>query len=47
MVGVAQAIRRERLWCLSLLTWIRGPERGRRRALLERALAYGADADSA
>ncbi len=47
MVGVAQAIRRERLWCLSLLTVDpAGQSAGAGRALLERALAYGADADS-
>jgi GNAT superfamily N-acetyltransferase len=47
LVGVAEAIRRERLWCLSLFTVL--PEAqgsGAGRALLERALGYAADADT-
>ena len=41
MVGVAQAIRRERLWCLSLLAVRPGAQSaGAGRALLERALSY-------
>jgi len=46
LVGVAQAMRRERLWCLSLLTVL--PEAqscGAGRALLARALDYGSPAD--
>ena len=45
VIGVAQAMRRERLWCLSLIAV--GPDvqsRGVGRALLDRALGYGADA---
>lgn len=47
MIGVAEAIRRERLWCLSLLAVT--PETqsaGAGRALLERALAYEAGTDA-
>jgi GNAT superfamily N-acetyltransferase len=41
VVGVAQAIERERLWCLSLLAvHPRGQSAGVGRALMERALAY-------
>jgi GNAT superfamily N-acetyltransferase len=46
LVGVAQALRREGLWCLSLLTVDPGLQSaGAGRALLERAMGYGADAD--
>lgn len=42
LVGVAQAIQRERLWCLALLTVQPGAQSaGAGRALLQRALAYG------
>jgi len=41
VIGVAQAIERERLWCLSLLAvHPRGQSSGAGRALLERALTY-------
>jgi GNAT superfamily N-acetyltransferase len=46
LVGVAQALRREGLWCLSLLTV--DPElqsAGAGRALLARSISYAADAD--
>ena len=47
VIGVAQAIVRERLWCLSLLAVQPGAQTaGAGRALLERALGYGADADA-
>ena len=47
VVGVAQAIVRERLWCLSLLAVDpRAQTSGTGRALLERALAYGSEATS-
>jgi GNAT superfamily N-acetyltransferase len=47
IIGIAQAIRRERLWCLSLLTVDPGIQSaGAGRALLQRALTYGADADT-
>jgi hypothetical protein len=43
VVGVAAAIERERLWCLSLLAvHPRGQSSGAGRALLERALTYAA-----
>jgi ribosomal protein S18 acetylase RimI-like enzyme len=43
LIGIAQAIVRERLWVLSLLTVDpAGQSRGAGRALLHRALAYGA-----
>ena len=46
VVGVASAIERERLWCLSLLAvHPRGQSSGAGRALLERALAYATDTD--
>jgi GNAT superfamily N-acetyltransferase len=46
LVGVAQALRREGLWCLSLLTVDPGLQSaGAGGALLERAMDYGADAD--
>jgi ribosomal protein S18 acetylase RimI-like enzyme len=45
IIGVAQALQRERLWCLSLLAVAPDVQsRGAGRALLDRALAYGADA---
>ena len=47
VIGLAQAIRRERLWCLSMLAV--QPEAqtaGAGRALLSRALAYGAGTDA-
>ncbi len=45
LVGVAEAIRRERLWCLSLLAAAPDAQSvGAGRALLRRALRYGADA---
>ncbi len=45
-VGVAQAIKRERLWCLSLLAvHPRGQSSGAGRALLERALSYAPTTD--
>src|ERR1700722_19411489 len=44
IVGVAQAIRRERLWCLSLLAvHPRAQSSGAGRALMERALTYASD----
>ena len=44
VVGVAQAIERERLWCLSLLAVDpRGQSSGAGRALMERALTYATD----
>lgn len=44
VVGVAQAIERERLWCLSLLAvHPRAQSSGAGRALLERALTYATD----
>jgi GNAT superfamily N-acetyltransferase len=44
IVGVAQAIRRERLWCLSLLAvHPRAQSSGAGRALMERALTYATD----
>ncbi len=47
VIGVAQAIRRERLWCLSLLAVAPDAQTsGAGRALLDRALAYGAGADA-
>ena len=46
LVGVAQALRREGLWCLSLLTVDPALQSaGAGGALLERAMGYGADAD--
>jgi ribosomal protein S18 acetylase RimI-like enzyme len=48
VIGVAQAIQRERLWCLSLLTVDPATQSaGAGRLLLERALAYGSDAGAA
>jgi GNAT superfamily N-acetyltransferase len=47
VIGVAETITRERLWCLSLLAV--EPEAqatGAGRALLERALAYGTETDA-
>jgi GNAT superfamily N-acetyltransferase len=47
LIGVAQAVVRERLWCLSLLAVEPGAQSaGAGRALLERTLAYGAHADA-
>lgn len=47
VLGVAQAIVRERLWCLSLLAVQPDAQTaGVGRALLEHALGYGADADA-
>lgn len=44
IVGVAQAIERERLWCLSLLAvGPRAQSSGAGRALMERALTYATD----
>jgi GNAT superfamily N-acetyltransferase len=44
IVGVAQAIERERLWCLSLLAVApRAQSTGAGRALMERALTYATD----
>ena len=44
IVGVAQAIERERLWCLSLLAVApRAQSSGAGRALMERALAYASE----
>jgi GNAT superfamily N-acetyltransferase len=48
VIGVAEAIRRERLWCLSLLAVRPGVQSGGSgRALLERALTYTAGTDCA
>jgi predicted N-acetyltransferase YhbS len=42
VIGVAEAIRRERLWCLSLLSVEPGVQSsGAGRALMDRALSYG------
>lgn len=47
VVGVAQAMVRERLWCLSLLTVRPGVQsQGIGRALIERSLQYGANAEA-
>jgi GNAT superfamily N-acetyltransferase len=47
IIGVAQALRRERLWCLSLLTVQPAMQSvGAGRALLERALGYGDPTDA-
>jgi GNAT superfamily N-acetyltransferase len=47
VIGVAQAIVRERLWCLSLFAVQPGVQSaGAGRALLERAMAYGTTADA-
>jgi ribosomal protein S18 acetylase RimI-like enzyme len=47
IVGAAEAVRRERLWCLSLLTVLPGTQSaGAGRALLGRALGYARDADA-
>jgi GNAT superfamily N-acetyltransferase len=47
VIGVAQAMLRERLWCLSLLTVQPSVQSaGAGRALLERALEYGREADA-
>jgi ribosomal protein S18 acetylase RimI-like enzyme len=47
VVGVVQAVVRERLWCLSLLAVDPGAQsRSAGRLLLHRALAYGADVDA-
>lgn len=47
VIGVAQAMIRERLWCLSLLTVHPGAQSaGAGRALMERALDYGADCEA-
>ncbi len=47
IVGVAQALRRERLWCLSLLTVDpSGQSAGAGRALFDRALQYDAGTDA-
>ena len=44
LVGVVEAIERERLWCLSLLTvHPRAQSSGAGRALMERALTYATD----
>ncbi len=46
IVGAAQALVRERLWCLSLLAVDPGVQgTGAGRALLEQALVYGADTE--
>lgn len=46
VIGVAEAIRRERLWCLSLLAVRPGAQSaGTGRALLERTLTYTAGTD--
>jgi ribosomal protein S18 acetylase RimI-like enzyme len=47
IIGVAQAMRRERLWCLSLLTVEPGLQSaGAGRALLEWTLRYGEETDA-
>jgi GNAT superfamily N-acetyltransferase len=47
VIGVAQAIVRERLWCLSLFAVQPGVQSsGAGRALLEHAMAYGTSADA-
>ena len=47
VLGAAQAIRRERLWVLSLLAVEPGAQSGGAgRALLERTVAYGAEGDA-
>jgi GNAT superfamily N-acetyltransferase len=47
VIGVAEAIRRERLWCLSLLAVRPGVQSaGTGRTLLERALTYAAGTDA-
>jgi GNAT superfamily N-acetyltransferase len=47
VIGVAQALRRERLWCLSLLAVVPGAQgAGAGRLLLERTLAYGGGTDA-
>jgi ribosomal protein S18 acetylase RimI-like enzyme len=47
IVGVAEALVRERLWCLSLLTVLPGVQSaGAGRALMERALEYAAGTDA-
>lgn len=47
VIGVAEAIRRERLWCLSLLAVQPGVQSaGTGRALLERTMAYAAGTDA-
>lgn len=47
IIGVAEAIRRERLWCLSLLAVRPGVQSaGTGRALLERTMAYAAGTDA-
>ena len=47
VIGVAQAMRRERLWCLSLFAVDPGAQSGGAgRALLARALGYGAGTDA-
>jgi ribosomal protein S18 acetylase RimI-like enzyme len=47
VIGVAQALRRERLWCLSMLAVAPGAQgSGAGRLLLERALAYGGGTDA-
>ena len=47
LIGAAQAMVRERLWCLSLLAVApRQQSAGAGRALLERALCYGGDAEA-
>jgi ribosomal protein S18 acetylase RimI-like enzyme len=47
VVGAAQAIRRERVWCLSLLAVDPGAQSaGAGRALLARALSYGVGTDA-
>ena len=46
LVGVAEAIQRERLWCLSLLAVRPGMQgTGGGRALLERTMSYGSGTD--
>jgi predicted N-acetyltransferase YhbS len=47
VIGVAEAVVRERLWCLSMLA-VRadGQGAGAGRALIRHALAYGADSDA-
>src|SRR5579884_4274505 len=47
VVGVAEAMVRERLWCLSMLAVEPGIQRGGAgRALLERSMAYGRGTDA-
>ena len=47
IIGIAEAIRRERLWCLSLLTVDPDTQSaGAGRALMERALGYAEGTDA-